>query len=149
MKIFRWWIFKEYLGSLLGGSCMSMLQFSQILINQKPTLPTRNYLGLPLLLVISLLISIILKQMEGFVVEILEKWIDRKFFLLILVVIFLFMIMKVRRKCIFLRDWISVFCFQVSWYHSSQVILTILGDGILLFNKREIGGVYLTYIPIF
>ena len=44
---------------------MSILQFSQILINQKPTLPTRNYLGLPLLLVISLLISIILKQMEG------------------------------------------------------------------------------------
>ena len=47
---------------------------------------------------------------------------------------------KVRRKRIFLRDWISVFCFQVSWYHSSQVILTILGDSILLFNKREIGG---------
>lgn len=43
---------------------MSMLQFSQILINQKPILWTRNYPGPPLLLVISL-ISIILKHMEG------------------------------------------------------------------------------------
>ena len=40
---------------------------------------------------------IILKQMEGSVVEILEKRIDRKFFSLILVVVFLFMVMKVRR----------------------------------------------------
>ena len=32
------------------------------------------------------------------------------------------------------------YCFQVSWYHSSQVILNILGDSILLCNKREIGG---------
>lgn len=43
---------------------MSVLQFSQILINQKPILLIRNYSGLSPLLVISL-ISIILKHMEG------------------------------------------------------------------------------------
>ena len=44
---------------------MSVLQFSQILMNQKPILVPGNGPGLPLLLVIPLLISIILKHMEG------------------------------------------------------------------------------------
>lgn len=43
---------------------MSVLQSRQILINQKPVLLTRNSLGLPLWLVISLL-SIIFKHLEG------------------------------------------------------------------------------------
>lgn len=44
---------------------MSVLQFSQILMDQKPVLVSGNDPGRPPLLVISFLISIILKHREG------------------------------------------------------------------------------------